>query len=328
MFVVFFFFQAEDGIRDAQESRGLGDVYKRQAKELARADKIQQLLTRIQTPEFQQKQADLLRAEAQKKVPTEDAEALAAFDRDMLADEARRAAQMDKLLRGKYGGIHPLYGSKSAVPPYDAARSLPLHAYPYKRPSTSEGVAYQQQDLPYVIESLEDGRSSDGVPQAVADQVHRYSHPLAALSDDDLDRIDRHRLAALKAQLEQNGFTLPGNALYPGTKYPLTGPPLKLQPGDPLVAQDSKPQLLSAAPEIRAGQLLQDDHWLTQREEEMERQRKDQQEVSEMHRLMNAYGATTPPDRDGSTSLHDPPSPSTCTPVSYTHLTLPTKRIV
>ena len=27
---VFFFFQAEDGIRDAQESRGLGDVYKRQ----------------------------------------------------------------------------------------------------------------------------------------------------------------------------------------------------------------------------------------------------------------------------------------------------------
>ena len=27
---VCFFFQAEDGIRDAQESRGLGDVYKRQ----------------------------------------------------------------------------------------------------------------------------------------------------------------------------------------------------------------------------------------------------------------------------------------------------------
>ena len=30
-FVCFFFFQAEDGIRDAQESRGLGDVYKRQS---------------------------------------------------------------------------------------------------------------------------------------------------------------------------------------------------------------------------------------------------------------------------------------------------------
>ena len=27
-----FLFQAEDGIRDAQESRGLGDVYKRQAQ--------------------------------------------------------------------------------------------------------------------------------------------------------------------------------------------------------------------------------------------------------------------------------------------------------
>eukprot|EP00658_Telonema_sp_P-2_P069047 TRINITY_DN58107_c0_g1_i1.p1 TRINITY_DN58107_c0_g1~~TRINITY_DN58107_c0_g1_i1.p1 ORF type:complete len:153 (-),score=46.17 TRINITY_DN58107_c0_g1_i1:46-504(-) len=30
----FFFFQAEDGIRDAQESRGLGDVYKRQANHI------------------------------------------------------------------------------------------------------------------------------------------------------------------------------------------------------------------------------------------------------------------------------------------------------
>ncbi len=28
--VIKFFFQAEGGIRDAQESRGLGDVYKRQ----------------------------------------------------------------------------------------------------------------------------------------------------------------------------------------------------------------------------------------------------------------------------------------------------------
>ena len=28
---IFFFFQAEDGIRDLVRSRGLGDVYKRQA---------------------------------------------------------------------------------------------------------------------------------------------------------------------------------------------------------------------------------------------------------------------------------------------------------
>ena len=32
--IFFFFFQAEDGIRDAQESRGLGDVYKRQTENL------------------------------------------------------------------------------------------------------------------------------------------------------------------------------------------------------------------------------------------------------------------------------------------------------
>eukprot|EP00658_Telonema_sp_P-2_P034962 TRINITY_DN25488_c0_g1_i2.p1 TRINITY_DN25488_c0_g1~~TRINITY_DN25488_c0_g1_i2.p1 ORF type:complete len:121 (+),score=13.73 TRINITY_DN25488_c0_g1_i2:82-444(+) len=31
----FFFFQAEDGIRDAQESRGLGDVYKRQFSDIS-----------------------------------------------------------------------------------------------------------------------------------------------------------------------------------------------------------------------------------------------------------------------------------------------------
>ena len=34
---VFFFFQAEDGIRDLVRSRGLGDVYKRQARHLLAA---------------------------------------------------------------------------------------------------------------------------------------------------------------------------------------------------------------------------------------------------------------------------------------------------
>ena len=34
-----FFFQAEDGIRDLVRSRGLGDVYKRQAKEKAKRKK-------------------------------------------------------------------------------------------------------------------------------------------------------------------------------------------------------------------------------------------------------------------------------------------------
>ena len=35
------FFQAEDGIRDVERSRGLGDVYKRQVRQLAIANSIQ-----------------------------------------------------------------------------------------------------------------------------------------------------------------------------------------------------------------------------------------------------------------------------------------------
>ena len=38
MCCVFFFFQAEDGIRDLVRSRGLGDVYKRQHLAAAVAD--------------------------------------------------------------------------------------------------------------------------------------------------------------------------------------------------------------------------------------------------------------------------------------------------
>eukprot|EP00658_Telonema_sp_P-2_P010841 TRINITY_DN1411_c0_g2_i12.p1 TRINITY_DN1411_c0_g2~~TRINITY_DN1411_c0_g2_i12.p1 ORF type:complete len:141 (-),score=42.05 TRINITY_DN1411_c0_g2_i12:596-1018(-) len=42
----FFFFQAEDGIRDAQESRGLGDVYKRQASDYKLQPKVVKALER------------------------------------------------------------------------------------------------------------------------------------------------------------------------------------------------------------------------------------------------------------------------------------------
>ena len=38
MLVSFFFFQAEDGIRDLVRSRGLGDVYKRQSVDNSRCD--------------------------------------------------------------------------------------------------------------------------------------------------------------------------------------------------------------------------------------------------------------------------------------------------
>ena len=48
MFV--FFFQAEDGIRDAQESRGLGDVYKRQVSVCLRVGSRLEALGLIDTP--------------------------------------------------------------------------------------------------------------------------------------------------------------------------------------------------------------------------------------------------------------------------------------
>mgnify|MGYP003381585496 CR=1 FL=1 len=44
MVYFFFFFQAEDGIRDLVRSRGLGDVYKRQARMLARGGDFQRVV--------------------------------------------------------------------------------------------------------------------------------------------------------------------------------------------------------------------------------------------------------------------------------------------
>eukprot|EP00831_Metopus_contortus_P016391 TRINITY_DN16870_c0_g1_i1.p1 TRINITY_DN16870_c0_g1~~TRINITY_DN16870_c0_g1_i1.p1 ORF type:complete len:151 (-),score=31.57 TRINITY_DN16870_c0_g1_i1:13-465(-) len=41
----FFFFQAEDGIRDVERSRGLGDVYKRQVYNMVEFDNYKDLLT-------------------------------------------------------------------------------------------------------------------------------------------------------------------------------------------------------------------------------------------------------------------------------------------
>ena len=40
---IVFFFQAEDGIRDLVRSRGLGDVYKRQAKEKADKEALEKM---------------------------------------------------------------------------------------------------------------------------------------------------------------------------------------------------------------------------------------------------------------------------------------------
>ena len=51
---VFFFFQAEDGIRDLVRSRGLGDVYKRQeyARSIAKRKAVEALRKDLKSMEF------------------------------------------------------------------------------------------------------------------------------------------------------------------------------------------------------------------------------------------------------------------------------------
>ena len=57
-----FFFQAEDGIRDAQEARGLGDVYERQGDRPSQTAHLTLSPTRINGPrlEFQTDKGCLL----------------------------------------------------------------------------------------------------------------------------------------------------------------------------------------------------------------------------------------------------------------------------
>ena len=50
--VFFFFFQAEDGIRDLVRSRGLGDVYKRQGRSSARSRLLRRAHSIPTTPPF------------------------------------------------------------------------------------------------------------------------------------------------------------------------------------------------------------------------------------------------------------------------------------
>ncbi len=51
-YVVIFFFQAEDGIRVSVASRGLGDVYKRQCKNLGRDGRVLAIATEVLTRRF------------------------------------------------------------------------------------------------------------------------------------------------------------------------------------------------------------------------------------------------------------------------------------
>eukprot|EP00658_Telonema_sp_P-2_P001698 TRINITY_DN10645_c0_g1_i7.p1 TRINITY_DN10645_c0_g1~~TRINITY_DN10645_c0_g1_i7.p1 ORF type:complete len:246 (-),score=59.59 TRINITY_DN10645_c0_g1_i7:232-969(-) len=68
----FFFFQAEDGIRDAQESRGLGDVYKRQVYEPQLIRFSQPVYTEWQMPVYNMDhgEADLVEVLVRKRKPS------------------------------------------------------------------------------------------------------------------------------------------------------------------------------------------------------------------------------------------------------------------
>ena len=75
-----FFFQAEDGIRDAQESRGLGDVYKRQTHNSSEPNtKHSQLITLTEILKAEHNYKDAL-------LYTEHSRHLA----DSIIDESRR----------------------------------------------------------------------------------------------------------------------------------------------------------------------------------------------------------------------------------------------
>jgi len=201
-----------------------------------------------------------------------DAMSLTDFDRAMVEDERTRYYQLDKMIREKFGGIHPLYGSRAMQPAYDSARDLPLHGYPYARGEGDQAQALKQFDYPYHLDRMGSKQYTNGPPQVEIDRTNRYASPLDNLTDDDLDAIDRHRHQAIKARLEHNGYQnaiTQGDALYPGTKYPLTGPPIfqQLASGHPLLQPETTPKLLSAVPELRSGQLLEDSVWLAASEQ-------------------------------------------------------------
>ena len=63
--MVFFFFQAEDGIRDLVRSRGLGDVYKRQIHTDEEAAMAAEYVDILQIPAFLCRQTSLIKAAAE-----------------------------------------------------------------------------------------------------------------------------------------------------------------------------------------------------------------------------------------------------------------------
>jgi len=172
-----------------------------------------------------------------------------AFDQAMMADEDRRKRELGKVIKEKYGGIHPLHGSFSGRPAtYDIARNLPLDAYPGVPPHLGVDETYHE-------EIGMDGRDFTLMPQAHMERDLRYLK--GQLNQEDLEAIDRRRHVALKEILSHNGIDTKEIGAFQGSKYPLTGPPLSFPAGHPRLQQGAT-VLLPMAPDLREEQLAAD----------------------------------------------------------------------
>src|SRR5664280_3252897 len=129
-FLVFFFFQAEDGIRDLVRSRGLGDVYKRQYLYVDGARYWYD--TRASVTRTAQDLADRLR-EHPEEVWTQLCQRLS---------EQRR-------IRGDFAAVHTCPGDSGAVPDTEEAKLVILHPrYLHSRGSdASTGLRFARQCL-------------------------------------------------------------------------------------------------------------------------------------------------------------------------------------
>ena len=92
-----FFLQAEDGIRDAQESRGLGDVYKRQLKDALLSAQKQGHLVIADA----QEKADQIMAEAQEKAAALEDEAVRQHAIKMEQNRAEIAKEKEALIEAQ-----------------------------------------------------------------------------------------------------------------------------------------------------------------------------------------------------------------------------------
>ena len=128
-----FFFQAEDGIRDAQESRGLGDVYKRQAEAIAEI-KAENPETRILV--------------------------LTSFAEDRLALEAIKAGATGYLLKDSSSrdllhAIHDVYRGELSLQPSTALKVIrALHGPPEPPPAGATLTAREVEVLKLVAQGL------------------------------------------------------------------------------------------------------------------------------------------------------------------------------